>query len=103
MDDAQIYEIRDGVRRAKAAQLCGREMVDAQIGGIGPVLQVPLETLRSPKDRIDPAGLGGMRWDAVYRATQAGKPLPPIEIMPGAFGVPIEKVSVPQDELEMFR
>lgn len=30
--DEQLYEIQDGVRRAKAAWLCGYETIPAQIG-----------------------------------------------------------------------
>lgn len=101
--DEQLYEIQEGVRRAKAAWLCGHETIEAQMNG-GPVFSVPLRCLRSPhKDAIDISGLGGMRWDRVLRGTRSGATLPPIEVLPGARGKTIEEVRVPQDELDMFR
>jgi len=33
--DEQLYEIEEGVRRSKAAWLCGRETIAAQIDGLG--------------------------------------------------------------------
>jgi len=75
MDD-QLYEIQEGVRRAKAAWLCGQETIDAQING-DRVFAVPVRNLRSPhKDEIDVAGLGGMRWNRVLRGTREGATLP---------------------------
>lgn len=101
--DEQLYEIQEGVRRAKAAWLCGRETIEAQVSG-GPIFSVSLRSLRSPhKDEIDISGLGGMRWDRVLRGTRSGTALPPIEILPGARGKTIEEVRVPQDELDLFR
>ena len=101
--DEQLYEIQDGVRRAKAAWLCGRETIEAQING-GPIFPVPFRCLRSPhKDEIDVSGLGGMRWERVLRGTRSGATLPPIEILPGARGKTIEEVRVSQDELDLFR
>lgn len=46
--DEQLYEIQDGVRRAKAAWLCGYETIPAQIGDEGPFVSLPLKVLRSP-------------------------------------------------------
>jgi len=101
--DEQLYEIQEGVRRAKAAWLCGRETIAAQVRS-GPVFLVPLRCLRSPhKDEIDVSGLGGMRWDRVLRGTRFGTLLPPIEVLPGSRGKTIEEVRVPQDELDLFR
>lgn len=98
-----LYEIQEGVRRAKAAWLCGREIIEAQVNG-GPVFFVLLRNLRSPhKEEIDVSGIGGMRWERVLRAMQAGLPLPPIEIIPGIRGKTIEEVRVSQDELDLFR
>jgi len=77
--DEQLYEIQEGVRRTKAAWLCGHETIAAQVNG-GAVFFVPPRCLRSPhKDEIDVSGLGGTR------------------------GKAIEEVRVPQDELDLFR
>jgi hypothetical protein len=43
--DKEIYEIVEGMRRAKAALRCGRETITAQIDGYGEVIQVPLSSL----------------------------------------------------------
>ena len=103
MDKHQTYEVHGGVRRAKAAWLCGRETIEAQING-GQVFSIPVKDLRSPyKDSIDVSGISGMRWERVLRATQTGRPLPPIEVVPGSRGTTIEEVSVPQNELYLFR
>lgn len=101
--DGQLYEIQDGVRRAKAAWLCGQETIEAQVNG-GPVFAVPLRNLRSPhKDEIDLAGVGGFRWQRVLRGTRAGAALPPIEVLPGSRGKTLKEVRVSQDELDLFR
>jgi hypothetical protein len=103
MDEQQIYEIEDGVRRAKAAWLSGHEQIAARIRS-GLVFAVPIRNLRSPhKVSIDISGIGGLRWDRVLRATKAGIPLPPIDILPGTRGKSIEEVSVPDNELDLFR
>ena len=101
--DELLYEIQEGVRRDKAAWLCGHETIEAQING-GRVFFVALRCLRSPhKDEIDVSGLGGMCWDRVLRGTRSGASLPPIGVLPGARGKTIEEVRVPQDELDLFR
>ena len=101
--DEELYEIREGVRRAKAAWLCGQETISAQING-GSVFSVPIRNLRSPhKEEIDVSGVGGFRWERVLRGTRAGDVLPPIEILPGTRGKTIEEVRVLLDELDLFR
>jgi len=86
--DEQIYEIQEGVRRAKAAWLCGRETIEVQING-GPIFSVSLRCLRSPhKDEIDVSGLGGMRWERVLHGTRSGAALPPIEALRGRAAKP---------------
>ena len=47
--DEQLYEIQDGVRRAKATWLCGYETISAQIGDDAQIVELPLRRLRSPK------------------------------------------------------
>ena len=46
--DKQRYEIREGVRRAKAAWLCGHETIRARIGNSDDVVEVLVESLLSP-------------------------------------------------------
>lgn len=47
--DEQLYEIQEGVRRSKAAWLCGHKTILAQVDGLGEIVSVPLRCLRSPK------------------------------------------------------
>jgi len=101
--DEQTYKIDEGVRRAKAAWLCGRETISAQIDGVGEIIQVPLSALRSPKAIIEDFGPRGADWGLVYRGTKRGDTLPPIVIVAGAGGIPISDVEVQADELELFR
>jgi hypothetical protein len=101
--DGQLYEIQDGVRRAKAAWLCGQGTIRALLGGIGDILQVPLENLRSPKAMIGNSGPRGADWGGIYRVTRRGEVLPPIVIVVGAEGTPIAEVEVQADELDLFR
>ena len=101
--DEQLYEIREGVRRAKAAWLCGHETISATIGGIGNIIEVPVKSLLSPKPIIKDIGPRGGDWGRAYRGTQRGDALPPIVVMPGSFGTPIADVGVQYDELELLR
>ena len=101
--DEQLYKIQEGVRRAKAAWLCGRETIAAQVDGLGDIIQVSIASLRSPKSRIEDNGPRGASWGVIYRMTQRGQELPPIAIVPGSRGVPIAEVEVEEDELELFR
>ena len=101
--DEQLYQIQEGVRRAKAAWLCGQETIQAQVNG-GVIFFVPLKNLRSPhKDEIDVSGVSGYRWQRVLRGTRAGDMLPPIEVLPGTSGKTIEEVEVLLNELDLFR
>ena len=101
--DEQTYRIDEGVRRAKAAWLCGQETIAAQIGGLGEIIQVPISALLSPEIRIEDIGPRGGSWGAIHRMTQRGAALPPIAIVPGTFGTPNAEVEVQADELELFR
>ncbi len=98
-----IYEILEGVRRTKAAYVCGRKYIAAQVNGVGPVIDIPIGNLRSPKDEIETIGVRGLAWGRILRATRAGQPLPPIEITPGERGIPIAEVAVVEDELDAIR
>lgn len=101
--DKQTYRIDEGVRRAKAAWLCGHETIAARIDGLGEIIQVPIAFLLSPKTRIEDNGPRGGSWGTIYRATQRDATLPPIIINPGTNGTPIADVEVEADELELFR
>ncbi len=102
--DEQLYEIQDGVRRAKAAWLCGHETIPAQIGDDAQVFDLPLTNLRSPhKDVIDTNGPRGADWSKTYRAAQRGEKPPPILVELGNQGPNIEQVKVEEDELDAFR
>lgn len=101
--DEQLYEIQEGVRRAKAAWRCGHERIAARIDGGGEIIQVPIASLLSPKPSIEDKGPRGASWGVIYRMTQRGQELPPITIIPGDFGTPIAEVEVAEDELELFR
>ncbi len=94
--ETQVYEIQDGVRRAKAAWLCGQETIPAQTGGAGPIIQIPLKNLRSPhKDVINATGVRGLDWGKMYRATQRGEVPYPIRVLPGQTGPTLEEVMNP--------
>lgn len=101
--DEQLYEIQEGVRHSKAAWLCGRETILAQVDGLGGIISIPLRCLRSPKAIIEDYGSRGADWGLVYHATQRRDDLPPIVIAAGARGTPIADVEVQADELELFR
>ncbi|WP_224994345.1 DUF6443 domain-containing protein [Cesiribacter sp. SM1] len=89
----QLYEIADGVRRAKAAQQVGRSSIEA-IDNAGNIIQVPIKNLRSPfKSSIDVSTpLNRLRYDRIYNGYKAGDKLPPIYVNPGSRGVGIDQV-----------
>ena len=97
-----LYEINDGVRRAKAADLTGNRSVPATIDGRGAVRQVPLDDLRVPKGntgkhRIDITSESAEeRWLDTYVRTANGETPPPIDVRtaPNSDGVPIRSVPV---------
>jgi hypothetical protein len=89
---ARTFEIVDGVRRAKAAELAGQTSIRANVevgGRVVETLDVPLSSLRSPfKSAIDitsnPGTMG--RFQNILNGTRAGDPLPPITVQPGTRG-----------------
>ena len=96
---SQTFEILDGVRRAKAAQLSGLETIPAEVdvgGRTVAATDVPLTALRSPKSVIDtvtqPNGL--QRWFDTLQLTAGGSTPPPIRITLGANGTPIDLVRI---------
>ena len=102
--DEQLYEIQDGVRRAKTAWLCGYEMIPAHIGDDAQIFDLPLASLRSPyKDTIDANGPRGADWGITYREAQRGEKPPPILVEFGGRGLTIAQIKVEEDELDAFR
>jgi len=92
----QTYEISDGVRRAKAADLAGHEMIWAVVEGEATERRAPVRSLLSPKRVIDICTPREQRrWENV-RQGMADEPdlLPPVVIRPGSNGVPIRDVPV---------
>ncbi|MGH7127942.1 MAG: ParB N-terminal domain-containing protein [Planctomycetaceae bacterium] len=92
-----LYEILDGVRRAKAAHLTGCSTIPAQLfdaaGKLICEFDVPIDQLRSPhKDsirRVTPAD--NARWQRVWQgAQQPSLSFPPILITTGSRGLKVE-------------
>ena len=97
---SQTYEITDGVRRAKAAELAGHDTIWTQVGASTTEQRVPIKSLLSPKDEIDARGLGSERWLSVKRGmSQEPDLLPPIHVVPGTKGAPIHQVKVLGDSV----
>jgi hypothetical protein len=100
--ETKLYEIQDGVRRAKAAHQLGKPTIPARIadgGRLGPVVEIPIQNLRAPKKVIETWGAGFSRWRKVHKAVETGafpngEPVPPIEVKPGSRGVPIQDVEI---------
>ena len=102
MAGEQCYEIDDGIRRAKAAQLSGKATVRATIDGAPTPREVPLDTLRVPRGNVgkrviditrEPAE---ERWLDTYVRTSNGEVPPPIDVRsaPRSDGVPLREVPV---------
>lgn len=105
MDELITYRIEDGVRRAKAAMLCGKESIAAQVEGKGVVFYISLKALRSPKERIETSGIRGLSWDKILRATQNNAVMPPINVTYEGYGILLADVVIGSDEetLDDFR
>jgi hypothetical protein len=92
------YEILDGVRRSKAAEIKGDTHIDAHIvSKDGQTIgkgKLPLDALRSPKKAIDTSGAGLDRWLDTLRKTMSGSKAPPIQVTPGSKGTPIKDVEI---------
>ena len=82
-----VFEIVDGVRRAKAAELLGKKSISARLGGSMDVIEIPLANLRSPnKSVIDAAGAtNAKRFSSVLEGVRAGN-TPPISVNAGSRG-----------------
>ena len=97
-----MYEINDGVRRAKAARLAGRATIPAHVDGRVTVQPVRVDDLRVPlgnkgKHRIE---IGEEReeerWLDTYVQTMGGQRPPPIDVRstPDSPGIRIGNVPV---------
>ncbi len=95
-----MFEILNGVRRAKAAELHGVTFVVAKVydtdGRLVELRDVPLTDLRSPKAVLDltASALEAIRFRRLQSLLFAGIVLDPIEVTPGATGTPIPDVMV---------
>jgi hypothetical protein len=90
------FEIIDGVRRAKAADLLGHHRIWAVVDDAGAEQQVPVRSLLSPKQAIDVSTpRERQRWLNV-RSGMADEPdlLPPIIVRRGSSGVPIRDLRI---------
>lgn len=94
----RTFEIVDGVRRSKAAELAGQSSIRAEVHAGGKVvetLEIPLSQLRSPnKAAIDVSSSQRAmdRWKSVMDATTAGKIKDPIIVQRGSRGPSIFEV-----------
>ena len=90
------YEIIDGVRRAKAADLVGNGTIPAEImdaTGNSVATHLPIDKLLSPKSVIDVGPGPAMdRWKKTYDLTKSGSAPPPILVVPGKRGTSIKDV-----------
>src|ERR1044071_2193958 len=91
------YEILNGVRRAKAAEIAGHTGIEAEIEVGGRTVgrqTLPLDALRSPKEAISTAGSGLDRWLDTLGKTLSGSKPPAIRVTPGTRGTPIPDVQI---------
>lgn len=97
----QTYEIMNGVRRAKAAQMAGHQTIRVKLyakGGAKLIREfdVLISALRSPhKSSIARISLADQnRWQSVVDgAKQAPLLFPAVEIVEGSRGVKVEDIS----------
>ncbi|MES2949848.1 MAG: RHS repeat-associated core domain-containing protein, partial [Pseudomonadota bacterium] len=94
----QTYEISDGVRRAKAAELLGKKTVPANIfspdGKLIGQGDIPISALRSPhKDSVDMSNqINVDRYMSVQKGMQQGDDIPRIDVTPGNRGVSVKDI-----------
>jgi hypothetical protein len=93
---AQTYKITDGVRRAKAASLAGHQTIWARVGQSQREEKMPIRSLCSPQKEIDVRQTSELeRWMQVKRGmSQEPDLFPPIDVVPGSAGTPIEEVQI---------
>ncbi|MEM9527243.1 MAG: RHS repeat-associated core domain-containing protein, partial [Bacteroidota bacterium] len=79
-----MFEIADGVRRAKAAQMLGRKSIRAENGTTGEYLDIRISRLLSPKSGIDVSNpLELQRFNRIINGFKNGDNIPPIYVHPG--------------------
>ncbi|MDA8019437.1 MAG: choice-of-anchor D domain-containing protein [Thermoanaerobaculia bacterium] len=96
----ETFEILDGVRRSKSADLVGRDTIPAKVfdseGASQGVREVPVNSLLSPKDKIDIST--NQQADRFFNnnlePAKLGSEPPPIEVTPGDRGIPIRDVQL---------
>jgi cell fate regulator YaaT (PSP1 superfamily) len=94
----ETFEIIDGVRRAKAAELAGKATVVVQVddgtGRLSSPIEVQIDPLRSPhKSTIDLATQAALdRWLDVFRRAKQGSMPPPIMVRRGSKAMKISDV-----------
>jgi hypothetical protein len=98
---SQTFEILDGVRRAKAADMIGNMTIPAEVlnseGRIAGRQDVPISNLLSPKPTIDVSTAKDMsRFMSTLDQTRVGSTPPPILVAPGVSGIPIRRVTLDQ-------
>ena len=94
-----IYEILDGVRRAKAALLAGKKTVPVNVvdesGRLAEVRDVSIAALRSPRDTIDASRPETLdRFMTIFNLTLAGWVPPPLHVQVGRRGTPVAAVRI---------
>ena len=81
-----LFEINDGVRRAKAASLLGRPTVRATVDGVARPREIDVDDLRIPRGNVakhviditsEPAE---ERWLDTYVRSMNGETAPPIDV-----------------------
>jgi len=89
------FTIDDGVRRAKSAQMHGLSEIWARIDG-GVETKLRIDQLRSPKRSIPLTIRRDIdAWDTINDAMRTDPDLlPPIDVRPGAVGIPIAAIRV---------
>jgi RHS repeat-associated protein len=93
----ESFEIAEGVRRSKAADMLNQETISARVireGQADELVDLPLSTLRSPKPVIEARSLtDAERMASVLEGTRNGN-MPPIDVRPGTRGTPIKDVKI---------
>jgi hypothetical protein len=90
----ETFEVLDGVRRAKAAEVQGIPTIAAQFKPGGAVVQLPIDALLSPKATIDTTSLVGLqRFSRALREVRTGTAAP-ILVQEGSMGIPLRAVQL---------